>query len=156
MLCWQASDHRHYQKPTDRMLRKQHDKSSPLSSTHYATLYPQNGVRIVAIDTVTSLHPTYNEAASETWLAVFVWHRQGSYELQTSPVTAEYRVVRRYEYRKALAICQTTRIAAVVSALHVLQILACITPYTQAIRNESAPIQLAQCRFPGPFPMLAY
>ena len=35
------------------MLFKQHDKSSPLNSTHYAILYPQNDDRIVAIDTVT-------------------------------------------------------------------------------------------------------
>jgi len=27
--------------------------------THYATLYPQNGERIVAIDSVTSIHPMY-------------------------------------------------------------------------------------------------
>jgi len=42
------------------MLFKQHDKSSPLSSTHYAMLYPQNGDRIVTIDFVTSLHPVYS------------------------------------------------------------------------------------------------
>ena len=34
-------------------------KSSPLNSTRYATLYPQNGDRIVAIDSVTSLHTMY-------------------------------------------------------------------------------------------------
>jgi len=33
-----------------------HDVSLPLNSTHYAMLYPQNGDRIVAIDSVTSLH----------------------------------------------------------------------------------------------------
>jgi len=36
------------------MLFKQHNKSSPLNSTHCAMLYPQNGVRVVAIDSVTS------------------------------------------------------------------------------------------------------
>jgi len=41
------------------MLFKQDDKSSPLNSTHYAKLYTQNGDRIVAIDSVTSLHPVY-------------------------------------------------------------------------------------------------
>jgi len=40
------------------MLFKQHDTSSPLNSTHYAMLYPQNGDCIVAIDSMTSLHPT--------------------------------------------------------------------------------------------------
>ena len=34
-------------------------KSSLLNSTHYAMLYPQNGDRIMAIDSVTSLHPLY-------------------------------------------------------------------------------------------------
>jgi len=34
-----------------------HDVSLPLNSTHYAMLYPQNGDRIVTIDSVTSLHP---------------------------------------------------------------------------------------------------
>jgi len=38
------------------MLFKQHEKYSSLNSTHYATLYPQNGDRIVAIEPVTSLH----------------------------------------------------------------------------------------------------
>jgi len=31
----------------------------PYSYTHYAMLYPQNGDRIVDIDSVTSLHPMY-------------------------------------------------------------------------------------------------
>jgi len=38
---------------------EQHDKSSPLNSTHYAVFYPQNGDRVVAIDFVTSFHPMY-------------------------------------------------------------------------------------------------
>jgi len=42
------------------MLFKQHDKSLPLNYTHYAMLYPQNGDRIVATDSVTSLHPMYS------------------------------------------------------------------------------------------------
>ena len=41
------------------MLFKQHDKSSPLNSTDYAMLYPQNDDRIVAIDSVTSLRPMH-------------------------------------------------------------------------------------------------
>jgi len=45
------------------MLFKQHDNSSPLNSTHYAMLYPQNGDRIVAVDFVTSFHPVYNQLA---------------------------------------------------------------------------------------------
>jgi len=41
------------------MLFKYHDKSSPLNSTDYAMLYPQIGDRIVAIESVTSVHPMY-------------------------------------------------------------------------------------------------
>jgi len=33
--------------------------SSPINSTHYARLHPQNGERIVTIDAVTSFHPLY-------------------------------------------------------------------------------------------------
>ena len=44
------------------MLFKQHDNSSPLDSTHYAMLYPQNGDRIVAIYFVTSFHPMYSDS----------------------------------------------------------------------------------------------
>jgi len=40
-------------------LFKLDDKSSPVNPTHYATLHPQNGERIVAIDSVTSLHLMY-------------------------------------------------------------------------------------------------
>ena len=32
-------------------------KSSSINSTHYAKLYPQNGERIVTLDSVTSIHP---------------------------------------------------------------------------------------------------
>jgi len=42
------------------MLFKKRDDSSPLNSTHYAMLYPQNGDRVEAIDSMTSLHPMYN------------------------------------------------------------------------------------------------
>ena len=31
-----------------------------LPLTHYVVLYPQNGDRIVTIDSVTSLHPVYS------------------------------------------------------------------------------------------------
>ena len=34
-------------------------KSSPINSTRYAKLYPQNGDRIVAIDSVTTFYPMY-------------------------------------------------------------------------------------------------
>ena len=40
-----------------RLLFEMHDKSSPFNSTLYIVLYPQNGDRIVTIDSVTSLHP---------------------------------------------------------------------------------------------------
>ena len=33
--------------------------SSPINSTHYAKLYPQNGERNVTVDSVTSIHPMY-------------------------------------------------------------------------------------------------
>jgi len=46
------------------MLFKQHEKYSSLNSTHYATLYPQNGDRIVAIEPVTSRHPVYSSCRS--------------------------------------------------------------------------------------------
>jgi len=45
------------------MLFKYHEKSSPLNSTHYAVLYPQNGDRIVAIDSVPSLNHMYSDVA---------------------------------------------------------------------------------------------
>jgi len=43
------------------MLLKLHDKSSPLNYTHYAKLHPQNSVRIVVTDSVTSLHSMYTQ-----------------------------------------------------------------------------------------------
>jgi len=36
-----------------------HGKYSPTNSTHFAKLYPQNGERVVNIDSVTSFHPEY-------------------------------------------------------------------------------------------------
>jgi len=50
------------------MLFKSHDTSSPLNSTHYAKLYPQNGDRVVAIDSVTSLHRMYFRTPVQ-WMA---------------------------------------------------------------------------------------
>ena len=51
------------------MLFKYHRKSSPLNSTHYAVLYPQNDDRIVAIDSVTSFHPvnTWHDTLVQYW-----------------------------------------------------------------------------------------
>ena len=37
------------------------NKSSPFISVHYVVLYSQNGDRIVTIDSMTSLHPIYNQ-----------------------------------------------------------------------------------------------
>ena len=37
------------------------NNSSPFNPTHYVVLYPQNGDRIVAIDSVTSLRLSYRE-----------------------------------------------------------------------------------------------
>jgi len=41
---------------------EKHGKSSPINSTHYARLYPQNGERIVTIESMTSLHPMYTRS----------------------------------------------------------------------------------------------
>jgi len=48
---------RTFLKLTDSILFEQHDKSLLFKSTHYIALYPQNGDRIVAIDSMTLLHP---------------------------------------------------------------------------------------------------
>jgi len=45
----------------------------PLTHTHYVMLCPQNGDRIVAIDTVTSLHPTYILNAPIISILVFIY-----------------------------------------------------------------------------------
>jgi len=49
----------HFLKLTDSILFELDDKSSPFNSTHYIVLYPQNGDRIVTIDSVMSLYPMY-------------------------------------------------------------------------------------------------
>jgi len=46
-------------KLTDSILFELHDKSSPFNSTRYIVLYPQNGDRIVTIDSVYTIIPTY-------------------------------------------------------------------------------------------------
>jgi len=45
----------------------------PPSYTHYAMLYPQNGDRIMAIDSVTSLHPMYSLLCVKFELPVFLF-----------------------------------------------------------------------------------
>jgi len=50
------------------MLFKKRDDSSPLNSTHYAMLYPQNGDRVEAIVSMTSLHPMYTQGDSDVIL----------------------------------------------------------------------------------------
>jgi len=57
----------------DWILFKEHDKSSPLNSTHCAMLYLQNGDRIVAIDSVTSLRSMYS------WSLAWVQLLQSTY-----------------------------------------------------------------------------
>ena len=52
-----ASDN--FLKLTVSLLLEQLDKSWPFNSTHYFVLCPQNGDRIVATVSVTSLHPVY-------------------------------------------------------------------------------------------------
>jgi len=46
-------------KVTHSILFEEHDKFSLFNSTHYVVLYPQNGDRIVTVDSVTLLHPVY-------------------------------------------------------------------------------------------------
>ena len=72
--------YRHFHKPTDRMLFKQYNKSSPLNSTHYAMLYPQNGDRIVAVDSVESLHTVYLSVL----LRECLWFRKISWFVEQS------------------------------------------------------------------------
>ena len=63
-------------------------KSSPLNSTNYTVLYPQNGDRIVTIDYVTSLHPVYrrkphfNASRANTGLLVHVCHTMSTPEFK--------------------------------------------------------------------------
>jgi len=49
-----------------------HDVSLPLNSTHYAMLYPQNGDRIVAIDSVTLLTSPYVDSGSSDVTVIYV------------------------------------------------------------------------------------
>jgi len=49
----------HFLKLNGEILFEQLRKSSPINSTHYAKLYPQNGDRVVSIDSVTSIHSMY-------------------------------------------------------------------------------------------------
>ena len=44
---------------TGKILFKIHGKSSPIKFTDYAKLYPQNGERVVTIESVTSFHSMY-------------------------------------------------------------------------------------------------
>jgi len=57
LLISQGS-YRHFIKPIQFYFNNTR-KSSPFNSTHYVVLYPQNGDRIVTIDSVTSFHPMY-------------------------------------------------------------------------------------------------
>ena len=50
----------HFLKLSDSILFEEHDKSSPFDAIHYIVLCPQNGDRIVAIVSLTSLHPMYS------------------------------------------------------------------------------------------------
>jgi len=50
----------HFLKLSDLILFEEHDKSSPFDAIHYIVLCPQNGDRIVAIVSLTSLHPMYS------------------------------------------------------------------------------------------------
>ena len=49
----------HFLQLTGSFLFGEHDKSLPFNSTHYVVLYPQNGGRIVTIESVTSPRPMY-------------------------------------------------------------------------------------------------
>jgi len=45
-------------------LSEQHGKSSPFNSTHCSVLYPQNGDRIVTIDSVTPVRRMYKDGSA--------------------------------------------------------------------------------------------
>ena len=62
----------HFLKLTDSILFEQRDKSLPFNSTHDVVLYPQNGDRIVTIDSVTLLHRIYNVSRSLRHAGVLV------------------------------------------------------------------------------------
>jgi len=52
--------YRHFLKVTGSILFEYHDRSSPFNATHFIMSYPQNGVSVVTVDSVTSLHRMYN------------------------------------------------------------------------------------------------
>jgi len=61
------------------------NKSLPFNSAHYIVLYPQNGNRIVIIDSVTFLHPMYTHRTSQ-WILVWRTHTCiGPLDLDPSP-----------------------------------------------------------------------
>ena len=63
------------------MLFKQHFYSSPLNSTHYAMLYPQNSDRIAAVDFVTSFRPMYLCAACLLFCVVLPTRRINAFTM---------------------------------------------------------------------------
>jgi len=58
-------------------------KSSPINSTHYAKLYPQNNERIVTIESVTSFH-AMNDGKLISRSMVFARRRQCALPLNTT------------------------------------------------------------------------
>ena len=74
-------------------------KSSPINSTHYAKLYPQNGEPVVAIDSVTSFHPIYRPTDADlTLLAVWSQPHRSEGRRLGRPIP----VYRRVKYRVIL------------------------------------------------------
>jgi len=63
------------------MLFKQHFYSSPLNSTHYAMLCPQNSDRIAAVDFVTSFRPMYLCAACLLFCVVLPTRRINAFTM---------------------------------------------------------------------------
>jgi len=89
------------------MLFKQHDKSSPLTRPR-AVLYPQNGDRIAATDSVTSLHPVHCVISCNLRHRTFVPH---SHDFASSPISPL-----RHCYESQTAAGFTTAAAAAVAA----------------------------------------
>ena len=58
-------------------LCRQVSDQSPINATHYAKLYPQNGERIVTIDSVTSIHPMYRPNYRLSTVDMVVQRRDG-------------------------------------------------------------------------------
>jgi len=70
MLCRQVNDHVDiFLNWAIKFLFEWQGKSSPINSTHYTKLYPQNGDRILIIDSMTSFHPVYCYKGDTTWSA---------------------------------------------------------------------------------------